>query len=119
MGLAMALLILTGALSAWRGTRRAPIGAVAAGVGSLREQLRIVAQARNFRLLLTTFVVQALATGAMLAGVAYVAKDLLRSDAAATFLFVCAIVWTSFKLTGMVKHVPEPYQSWVRENLRL
>jgi GPH family glycoside/pentoside/hexuronide:cation symporter len=91
MGLAMALLILTGALSAWRGTRRAPIGAVAAGVGSLREQLRIVAQARNFRLLLTTFVVQALATGAMLAGVAYVAKDLLRSDAAATFLFVCFV----------------------------
>ena len=39
--------------------------------------------------------------------------------ATATFLFVCAIVWTTFKLTGMVKHVPEPYQSWVRENLRL
>ena len=55
-------------MSAWWGTRRAPIGAVAAGAGSLREQLRIVGRARDFRVLLTTFVLQALATGCMLAG---------------------------------------------------
>lgn len=91
MGVAMALLILLGAVSAWWGTQRAPIGAVTAGAGSLKEQLRIVAQARDFRLLLTTFVIQALATGAMLAGVAYVASDLLRSELAATLLFVCFV----------------------------
>ena len=68
------------ASASWRpyvGTRRAPIGAVAAGAGSLREQLRIVATARDFRLLLTTFVLQALATGCMLAGVDYLAADVL------------------------------------------
>lgn len=91
MGLAMALLILVGALSAWWGTRRAPVGSVAPGAGSLGEQLRIVAHARDFRMLLTTFVIQALATGAMLAGVAYVASDLLQSKAAATILFVCFV----------------------------
>ena len=63
MGVVMAVLIVVGVVSAWWGTRRAPVGAVAAGAGSLREQLRIVAQARDFRVLLTTFVLQALATG--------------------------------------------------------
>ncbi|MCD6641160.1 MAG: MFS transporter [Nocardioides sp.] len=91
MGVAMAVLILLGAVSAWWGTRRAPIGSVAPGAGSLVEQLRIVARAHDFRMLLTTFVVQALATGAMLAGVAYVASDLLGSTAAATILFVCFV----------------------------
>lgn len=91
MGVAMAVLIGVGALAAWWGTRRAPIGAVAAGSGSLREQLRVVASVRDFRLLLTTFVIQALATGCMLAGVAYVAGDLLGSTAAATTLFVCFV----------------------------
>jgi len=57
----------------------------------LREQLRIVAGVRDFRLLLTTFVLQALATGAMLAGVAYVSKWVLLDDGAATILFVCFV----------------------------
>lgn len=91
MGVAMACLIGVGALAAWRGTRRAPVGAPTAATGSLGDQLRIVASARDFRLLLTTFVIQALATGCMLAGVAYVASDLLASPAAATVLFVCFV----------------------------
>ena len=91
MGVAMAVLIAVGVLSAYVGTRRAPIGAVAAGAGSLREQLRIVATARDFRLLLTTFVLQALATGCMLAGVDYLASDVLGSSGAATILFVCFV----------------------------
>jgi Na+/melibiose symporter-like transporter len=91
MGVVMAVLIAVGALSAWWGTRRAPVGAVAAGAGSLREQLRIVASARDFRLLLTTFVLQALATGCMLAGVDYLAGDVLDRPGAATFLFVCFV----------------------------
>ncbi len=91
MGLVIALLILTGVVSAYRGTREAPIGAAHAGAGSLRDQLRIVATARDFRLLLTTFVVQALAVGCMLAGVDYLAGDVLGQQGAATILFVCFV----------------------------
>src|SRR5690606_9606598 len=88
MGVAMALVIAVGVLSAYRGTRHAPVGTVAAGAGSFREQLRVVGRARDFRLLLTTFVVQALATGCMLAGVDYLAGDVLGSSGASTLLFV-------------------------------
>ncbi len=91
MGVVMAVLIAVGVVAAYVGTRRAPIGAVAAGAGSLREQLRIVATARDFRLLLTTFVLQALATGCMLAGVDYLASEVLGSSGAATILFVCFV----------------------------
>lgn len=91
MGVAMALLILAGALLAYRGTRAAPVGAVTPGAGSLRDQLRVVAGARDFRVLLTTFVLQALATGCMLAGVDYLAGDVLERDGAATVLFLCFV----------------------------
>jgi Na+/melibiose symporter-like transporter len=91
MGVVMALLIAVGVVAAYAGTRRAPVGAVEPGPGSLRDQLRIVAGARDFRLLLTTFVVQALATGCMLAGVDYLAGDVLGRDGAATILFVCFV----------------------------
>ena len=46
---------------------------------------------RDFRLLLTTFVLQALAIGCMLAGVDYVAGDVLGRTGAATILFVCFV----------------------------
>jgi GPH family glycoside/pentoside/hexuronide:cation symporter len=91
MGLAMALVIAVGVVAAYRGTRHAPVGAVDAGPGTLRDQLRIVAGARDFRLLLLTFVVQALATGCMLAGVDYVASDVLDRKGATTILFVCFV----------------------------
>ena len=67
------------------------MGAVEAGPGTLRDQLRIVAGARDFRLLLVTFVVQALATGCMLAGVDYMATDVLDRKGATTVLFVCFV----------------------------
>jgi Na+/melibiose symporter-like transporter len=87
----MASLIVTGVLSAYAGTRRAPTGVVVPGPGSMRDQLRIVATARDFRFLLTTFVVQALATGCMLAGVDYVATDVLDREGAGTILFLCFV----------------------------
>jgi Na+/melibiose symporter-like transporter len=83
--------MLVGVLSAYLGTRRAPVRTVTAGAGGLRDQLRIVAGARDFRVLLTTFVVQALATGAMLAGVDYLASDVLGRKSASTVLFVCFV----------------------------
>jgi GPH family glycoside/pentoside/hexuronide:cation symporter len=91
MGVAMAAIILVGVVSAYVGTRRAPVVAPQPGAGSLRDQLRIVATARDFRFLLTCFVVQALATGCMLAGVDYLAEDVLGKKGAATILFVCFV----------------------------
>ena len=91
MGVAMALVILVGALGAYRGTRLAPAATPEPGPGTLRDQLRIVATARDFRLLLATFVVQALATGCMLAGVDYLATDVLNKKGAGTLLFVCFV----------------------------
>lgn len=91
MGVVMAVIILVGVVSAYAGTRRAPVNAPLPGAGSLRDQLRIVATAQDFRWLLTTFVVQALATGCMLAGVDYLARNVLGSDGASTILFVCFV----------------------------
>ncbi|MBZ5738603.1 MFS transporter [Nocardioides mangrovi] len=91
MGLAMAVIILVGTVGAYVGTRRAPVTAAQPGAGGLRDQLRVVAEARDFRWLLTTFVIQALATGSMLAGVDYLAKDVLGKDGASTILFVCFV----------------------------
>ncbi len=91
MGVAMAVLILVGVLSAYRRTRAAPVGAVEPGPGSLRDQLRIVASAHDFRWLLTTFVLQALATGSMLAGVDYLARQVLDDNGASTILFLCFV----------------------------
>ncbi len=91
MGVAMAGLIAVGVVASYLGTRRAPTGTVVPASGTLRDQLRIVAGARDFRLLLTTFVIQALATGCMLAGVDYLATDVLGRKGASTILFVCFV----------------------------
>jgi Na+/melibiose symporter-like transporter len=91
MGVAMAVVILVGVVAAYRGTRDAPLGDVQPGAGTLRDQLRIVAGARDFRLLLTTFVIQALAVGCILAGVDYLAEDVLDSKGAVTVLFICFV----------------------------
>ena len=104
MGVFVAVLILVGTYGAFHGTRRAPIGRVSAAGGSLRDQLRIVSHSRDFRMLLTTFVVQALAVGAMLAGVDYMSRWVLGEEGAATILFVCFVgpallltpVWAAF-----------------------
>ena len=91
MGVVMAAVIVVGVVGAYVGTRHAPVGRAQPGPGTLRDQLRIVAAARDFRLLLTTYVVQALATGCMLAGVDYLAEDVLDRSGATTVLFVCFV----------------------------
>ena len=91
MGLFVAALILLGTVGAYVGTRRAPVGAVVAAGGSMTDQLRVVAASRDFRMLLATFVVQALAVGAMLAGVDYMSRQVLERPGAATILFVCFV----------------------------
>ncbi|MGN6754399.1 MAG: MFS transporter [Intrasporangium sp.] len=91
VGFFVAGLIAFGAWAAWHGTRAAPVRRPhAAGIG-FGTQMRIIATDRPFRLLLTTFVLQALATGAMLAGVDYVATWVIGTKLSATILFVCFV----------------------------
>ncbi|GAA1468782.1 MFS transporter [Microbacterium thalassium] len=65
-----------------------------AGIG-IREHyasgIRALRRSRPFRALLATFVLQALATGLMLAGAQYVATWVLHSEAAVELLFVALI----------------------------
>ena len=91
MGLFVAVLLIIGALGAYFGTAKAPIGKVKADTGSLADQLKIISGARDFRYLLITFVIQALATGSMLAGVDYLARNVLEKPSAGTILFVCFV----------------------------
>lgn len=104
MGCYVAVLIVAGAAGAYASTRSVrPILTEPAG-GGLRTQLRLVARVPAFRTLLATFVLQALATGAMLAAVDYVARYLLHSRAEASILFACFVapallvsaVWSRF-----------------------
>jgi glycoside/pentoside/hexuronide:cation symporter, GPH family len=91
VGFFVATLIALGAWGAWHGTRRARVVAGVVTSTSFGDQLRLIRSDRPFRLLLTTFVLQALATGAMLAGVDYVARWVLGSPTAASLLFVCFV----------------------------
>ena len=67
-----------------------------------RDGLSTLRGSRPFRTLLGTFLLQALATGMMLAGAAYIAKWVLQSASGTTFLFialiapalVCAPLWS-------------------------
>lgn len=62
---------------------------------TFREQyaagFRTLRRSRPFRALLGTFVLQALATGTMLAGAQYVATWVLRSEAAVTLVFLALV----------------------------
>lgn len=64
--------------------RLSPLSHYAAGVGALRESA-------PFRALWATYILQALATGLMLAGAQYVATWVMRSEDAVTLLFVALI----------------------------
>ena len=101
MGLAGGLVIGLGMLAAsWGAPRRAAI-AVAAQVpaaprperrgDALRLGVAALRELPAFRRLLSTFVLQALATGAMLAGAQYVATYTLRDEGAVTFLFAALV----------------------------
>jgi GPH family glycoside/pentoside/hexuronide:cation symporter len=91
MGVYVAVILVVGVVGAWWGTRGAPEHRVEAPAGTVRDQLRLVAGSTDFRPLLLTFVLQALGVGTMLAGVAYVADDVLDSAAASTILFAAFV----------------------------
>ncbi len=99
MGIASGLVIGIGMLIASRTAVVAARGtatATAAAVSSTwRDQymsgFRALGRSQPFRALLGTFVLQALATGTMLAGAQYVATWVLRSEDAVTFVFVALV----------------------------
>jgi glycoside/pentoside/hexuronide:cation symporter, GPH family len=91
MGVYMGVLLLVGTVGAYIATAGVTEEPVAAPTGPLREQLRVVVGVADFRRLLLAFVAQALGVGAMLAGVAYVARYLLADPEASTVLFVAFI----------------------------
>lgn len=91
MGWYIAVIILIGISGSYFGTRKAPDYGVAPASASFKEQLKIVAVDKNFRTLLATFVIQAVGVGAMLAGVAYMSKDVLNNPGATTILFVAFV----------------------------
>ncbi|MCB7136413.1 MFS transporter [Cellulosimicrobium marinum] len=80
----------------------APDGSGGAWLAAVREAGDTLRRSRPFRALLGTFVLQAVATGLMLAGAAYVARYVLRDEAAVSYLFaaliapalLCMPLWT-------------------------
>ncbi len=91
VGFVVGTLILIGSVGAWWGTRHAPHDVVPVAAGGLADQLRLVTRNRQFASLLGTFIIQALAFGAMLAAVDYVARQVLHQPAASSALFVCFV----------------------------
>jgi Na+/melibiose symporter-like transporter len=82
----------TARAAAARTTGPAPVSPVAT---TWRDQylsgFRALRRSQPFRALLGTFLLQALATGTMLAGAQYVATWVLRSEDAVTFVFVALV----------------------------
>ncbi|MEU4017160.1 MFS transporter [Microbacterium sp. NPDC028030] len=99
MGIASGVVIGVGMLIASRtadaAARRTSTPTTAASSSTWRDQymsgFRALGRSQPFRALLGTFVLQALATGTMLAGAQYVATWVLRSEDAVTFVFVALV----------------------------
>jgi glycoside/pentoside/hexuronide:cation symporter, GPH family len=91
MAIFVGALILIGTLGVYAGTRGVPAVTVPAPPGGLLAQLSAAARVADFRRLLTTFGVQALAIGCLLAGVDYVARVVLGRSEASSVLFACFV----------------------------
>lgn len=83
MGLAM--------LGAWWGTRTTTAHSVPDQAATVGEQVAALRENRDFAILLGAFVLQALATGTMLAGAVYVATYLLGDETLTSVLFACLV----------------------------
>jgi Na+/melibiose symporter-like transporter len=95
MAIGVATVIALGMLGCWwmlRRTRPVPLDTVAAPSHSLRRQFAVAWSTRPFRLLLGAFVIQALATGAMLAAAQYFATYVMDEESLSDVLFAALIV---------------------------
>ncbi len=91
MSLFVAGLLALGLIGAVVGTRHARRTGEAPPEHSLIAQLRISRGNRPFLVLVTTFVLQALATGTMLAAIQYFCSYVLKRPGASSILFVCVV----------------------------
>lgn len=91
MGVVMGVLILVGALWAYRGTKDAPVGVSRPSATGWRQTLAAVRTAPRFARLLIVFVIQAVGIGTMLAGVDYVARVVLAREGAGSILFAAFV----------------------------
>ncbi|WP_022925093.1 MFS transporter [Serinicoccus marinus] len=96
MALGIAVLLLAGMLATVAGTRRHLSSTRAAGsstsaLAGYRAGLAAWREERAYRTLLSVFVLQALATGVMLAAAQYVAAYTLGDQTALTFLFAALV----------------------------
>jgi GPH family glycoside/pentoside/hexuronide:cation symporter len=98
MGAVVAALLVAGMVATVLGVRGqshpAPDSHAATerfGLGGYREGLTALRTIAPYRLLLTVFVLQAVATGVMLAAAQYVARYTLGDEAALTFLFAALV----------------------------
>ena len=90
----LGLLVATGSAAHARRSPQSLAPAPGAGSGiaaNFRAARAALRRSQPFRALLTTFVLQALATGLMLAGAQYLATWVLRDEDAVTLLFVALI----------------------------
>lgn len=95
MAVGVAFVIAIGMLGCWwvlRRTRPVPLDVSGAPSHSLRQQFAIAWRTRSFRLLLSAFVLQALATGAMLAAAQYFATYVMDRESMSDVLFAALIV---------------------------
>lgn len=91
MAIVIGVMLGMAMLGAWFGTRTTRAHGVPSEGATLREQVSALRQNREFSLLLAAFVLQALATGTMLAGAIYVASYLLGDEALTSVLFACLV----------------------------
>ena len=90
-GVFVGALIVVGTLGAFSGTRTAGARRRSLEHRTLKDQLWTAATDVPFRSLLLCYVVQAAATGTMLAGVQYFADHVLFAESGATFLFAAFV----------------------------
>jgi Na+/melibiose symporter-like transporter len=91
MGVVVGVLIGLGMLAAWWGTRTTRILRRSEVEPRLRDALHVARTNRSYVVLWTAFVLQAMATGAMLAAAQYFATYVIADEKLITLLFVCLI----------------------------
>jgi len=92
MAVVMAVLILVGAGGFWFGTRGATLTRDEPAADGLLGQLKAVLGNRDGRVLILTFIPQAIAIGMVLSGVVYVATHVVKTPGASTFAFICFVL---------------------------
>lgn len=92
MGVFVGLVMLVGTVSVYRGLRGAPVGARRPNSTGRHELLATMRSWRPFRWLISVYFVQALGTGTVLAGINYLARNVLGSASYQSVLFAVFIL---------------------------